>query len=243
MLGNIKMLHTMGFTHVTTALKRNRYTYGNKNYEVKESREEIYSLMKLLCNRMIKAASMDLNIMGKENLPEKGPVLYIANHKSIFDIVVLISVIDKPCLFIGKKELANVPFVSTWFDALGCIYLDREDKREALKAIMDGIRELGNGQSVVIFPEGTRSGGDEILDFKEGSFRLATKSKVPVVPIALHNTYKVFEEHRGIRRATVTVNIGKPIETAHLSKEELQELPKKTNEVVRTLMKDILTSI
>ena len=103
--------------------------------------------------------------------------------------------------------------------------------REALKSIMEGIKEIKNGQSIVLFPEGTRNMGNEIKPFKEGGFKLATKTKVPVIPIALSNTFKVFEEK----------NIGEPIITSDLSKEELNQFPKLVEEKVRGLMMEIMS--
>lgn len=240
LLNDIRMLSTMGYNHLMLTGKRNKYAYGNKNYPVRESRVEIYKLVKHLANRMIKAARMDLQVMGRENLPKEGPVLYISNHKSIFDIVVLVSVIEDPCIYLAKKEVSKMQMVNTWFDALGAIYIDRDDKRQAIESIVRGINELKSGQSIVAFPEGTRISGDEIKEFKGGCFKLAIKSGVPIVPIAIHNTYKVFEEKRGIQSTTVTVNIGKPIQVKDLSKEEIRVLPQTTEEVVRELMQEII---
>lgn len=235
------MIWTMCSSHFSMALKRKKYAYGNGQYDVMQSRAEVFKLMKLMCERMIKSSKMNLVVRGRENLPKEGPVLYVANHKSIFDIVVLTSILNEPCIFVGKKEVAQMPLINKWFEALGCIYLDREDKRKSLQSIIKGIEELKSGQSIVIFPEGTRHSGDNIMKFKEGSFKLATKSEVPIVPIALHNTYKVFEEKRAIQKTTVTVNIGEMIETKNLTREEVQQLPSQTEAYVRTLMEEIIT--
>ena len=241
MLGNIRMLSTMGYTHITLSAKRKKYAYGNKNYSIRKSRDEIYKMMKLFSNRMIKAAKMDLQVLGRENLPKEGPVLYIANHKSIFDIVVLVSVIEETCIFIGKKEVSNMPLINKWFDALGAIYIDREDKRQTLERVMQGINELKNGQSIVVFPEGTRISGDDIAQFKGGCFKLATKTGVPIVPIAIRNTHKVFEDSRSIQKATVTMNIGKPIDVKALTNEEVRQLPSRAEEIVKDLMQEIIS--
>lgn len=240
MLESAKVVGSMLKIYVTGSRTRKEYGYGNTKHGVKESRAEIYKTMQLLTRRMIKGAGMELEVIGRENLPTEGPVLYMASHKSIFDIVTLASIIDDPCIFIGKKEVSKMPLINIWFEALGCIYIDREDKRQSLESIMRGIKELKEGQSVVIFPEGTRTPGDEIKEFKAGSFKLATKTGVPIVPIALHNTYKVFEENKRVKRTKVTVNIGKPIETKGIDKEAEKSLPKKVEGIVRDLMQEIL---
>lgn len=236
MFESTKVIKDFIAAEFTAGSRRKEYGFGNKNYGEKESRKEIYAMMQDLCRKLVKSTGMTLEVIGRENLPQEGTVLYVATHKSVFDIVILLTLIDDPAIFIGKKEVASMPFVNKWFDALGCIYVDREDMREALKSIMSGISELKKGQSIVLFPEGTRNMSNEINPFKEGGFKLATKTKVPIVPIALSNTYKVFEEKKRIQKTKVVVNIGEPIITSQLSKEELAALPKFTENRVKELM-------
>lgn len=239
MFENTKVIRDFIVADVRQAGLRKEYGYGNTKYSVEESREKIYRKMQELSRNLVKSTKMDLKVIGKENLPKEGPVLYVATHKSVFDIVILLTIIEDPTIFIGKKEVQKMPFVDKWFDALGCIYIDREDMRSALLSIIKGVEELKNGQSIVLFPEGTRNMSNEINHFKEGGFKLATKSQVPIVPIALSNTYKVFEEKKRIQHTEVTVNIGEAIQTAQLSKDELRNLPSYVEEKVRGLMKEI----
>lgn len=239
MIGNIKVINTMLISYMMTIGKRKKYAYGNKNYDKKESREQVYKLSQKLSQNMLKAANATVEVRGIENLPKKGPVLYVANHKSIFDIVVLVSLINDPCIFIAKKEVAKMPIVGKWFKALGGIYIDREDMRQSLEAIIAGINELRGGQSVVIFPEGTRTHAKEMKDFKEGSFKLATKTKVPIVPIALQDTYKIFEEKRGVQKAKVYVNIGEIVNQEQLGQEEQKKLPQYVQTIIAGLLEQI----
>ncbi len=239
MIGNIKVLNAMIIHYIATIGERKKYSYGNLKYNKKESREHIYKAAQSLSRNMLRAGGITVEVFGHENLPERGPVLYVANHKSIFDTVALVSLINDPVIFIGKKEVAKMPIVGKWFDALGNIYIDREDIRQSLKAIMRGITELKEGQSVVIFPEGTRAHGDELKEFKEGSFKLATKTKVPIVPIAIQDTYKVFEEKKSVQKGRVYVNIGKAIYQEELGEEELKKLPQHIQAVVQDLLKHI----
>lgn len=241
MFETTKVIRDFVTAEITAGGKRKEYGFGNKKHGQKESRKQIFSLMQQLSRNLLKSTGMELKVLGKENLPKEGPVLYVATHKSVFDIVILMTLLEEPAIFIGKKEVASMPFVNKWFDALGCIYVDREDMREALKSIMEGIKEIKNGQSIVLFPEGTRNMGNEIRPFKEGGFRLATKTQVPVIPIALSNTFKVFEEKKRIQKTKVTVNIGAPILTSDLSKEELNQFPKLVEDKVRGLMMEIIS--
>ena len=240
MFENAKVIKDFMWAEVTKSSRRKEYSFGNEKHGKAESRAEVYKLMQQLCKDIVKSTGMELEVRGKENLKSDGPVLYVATHKSMFDIIVLLTIIDEPTLFVGKKEVSKMPIVNKWFDALGCIYIDRQDMRKALQSIIEGINELKSGQSIVLFPEGTRNMSNEIRPFKEGGFKLATKTKVPIVPIALSNTYKVFEEKKRIQKAKVVVNIGEPVKTKELSKEELANLPKFIQEKVERLMMEIV---
>lgn len=240
MLESTRVVGAMVKMDIIGRKARKEYGYGNKKHDVKTSREKIYHLMRQLTRDMIKGASMEISTKGEENLPKQGPALYVANHSSIFDTVLLVNTIKEPCIFIGKKEVAKMPLINKWFDALGCIYIDREDKRQSLECILKGISELKSGQSIILFPEGTRTMGDEMKPFKEGSFRLATKTGVPIVPIAFRHTDKVFEEYKRVKKTKVQMNIGPIIETKHLDKEGQQKLPKQVEECVKGLLQELI---
>lgn len=240
MFENTKAVKDLIVAEITDCGIRKRYAYGNTEHTLSESRQKIYERMQLLSRKLVKSTGMDITVIGEENLPSSGPVLYVATHKSVFDIVILVTLIKEPVIFIGKKEIKDMPFVHQWFDSMGCIYMDREDKKNALQSIIKGINELKQGQSIVLFPEGTRRMDNTIGHFKEGSFKLATKTQVPIVPIALSNTYQILEEKRRIQRTKVKVNIGKPIETALLSLEEQKSVAGYVQQEVNKLMQEIL---
>ena len=145
--------------------------------------------------------------------------------------------IDKPKGFIAKIELSKLPLVHTWMKLIQCVFMDRKDLRQSLKAMDQGIQILKSGQSMVIFPEGTRSKGGPMGEFKKGSLRLAQKTNVPIVPIAISGSYKIMEERVfRITPAEVDVRIGKPI----LLQELPQDMAKNAIELVESTIKDLL---
>ncbi len=236
MLQSINELLAIFYSDISSMNIMRKYRFGNKKYGKRESREQIYRALQKISRRMAQAAGMKIKVIGAENLPKNGPVVYIANHKGLFDTVTLVSTINDPCIAIVKREVERMPIISRWVRALGCIYLDRDDIRQSLEAILEGIKELKEGQSIFIFPEGTRSKTDEIGKFKEGSFKLALKANVPIVPIALLNTEKVFEVNKKIVPQTVYMNVGKPIDTKNLTAEEKKHLPKMVENTVKELL-------
>ncbi|WP_341875657.1 lysophospholipid acyltransferase family protein [Defluviitalea saccharophila] len=186
---------------------------------------------------MVRATGSKIHVKGLENVPSHGPVLFVSNHQGNFDIPILMGFIDKPKGFIAKIELSKLPLVHTWMKLIQCVFMDRKDLRQSLKAMDQGIQILKSGQSMVIFPEGTRSKGGPMGEFKKGSLRLAQKTNVPIVPIAISGSYKIMEE-RGFRitPAEVDVRIGKPI----LLQELPQDMAKNAIEFVESTIKDLL---
>lgn len=189
---------------------------------------------------VLKATGLNVIIKGRENIID-GPCLYVANHQSNVDIPLLLAVIDQPLGAVAKKELQTVPVLSYWCSAIGCVFLDRENPREGIKAIQQGTLNLKNGHSMLIFPEGTRSKGKEIAEFKKGSLRMAIKSGVPVVPITVNGTYKILEGFKDSKKDNkdCTCIIHEPIYTNELSKEELNELVEKCQHIIEKSYKNI----
>jgi 1-acyl-sn-glycerol-3-phosphate acyltransferase len=136
--------------------------------------------------------------------------------------------------FIAKKELFKLPCVKTWMKLLKCIPIDRENIRSSAKAISDAIKVLKTGHSMIIFPEGSRSKACEMGDFKAGSFKLATKSRLPIVPITVNGTYKILEKNNMIIKPTkIYLTIHKPVYTHDLTTEQLKELTEQVKDVIQ----------
>ena len=178
-----------------------------------------------------KAINMNIKIVGKENIPNE-PCCYIGNHTSILDIPILIDSVGKCVGFVAKKEMVKVPILGYWMGKYNCVPLDRENAREAIKAIRKGANNIKNGYSMAIFPEGTRSKDGKLKEFKKGSLKLATMAKAPVVPVSIDGAYRAYEIDGKFKPIDITVTFGKPIYTDKLSREEEKELMNKVREVI-----------
>ncbi|SFD06347.1 lysophospholipid acyltransferase family protein [Clostridium uliginosum] len=206
--------------------------------KLKERAEFIHNITTKWTKFVMKLSGAKINVIGLDNLPKDETILFISNHQSNFDIPLLMSCIDIPKGFIAKKELSSLPFISTWMKYINCIFMDRTNLRKSAEAIVDGIKLLKGGYSMVIFPEGTRSKGKEIAEFKAGSFKLATKSKCVIVPITINGTYKLLEQNNNlIKPADVEIFIHPPIYTKDLTKEEETNLPHKVQSIVTSKCK------
>lgn len=185
-------------------------------------------------------AGCKVTVIGWENIPRDEAVLYIGNHRSLFDIVVTYARCPGLTGYMAKKELEKIPFLSTWMRYVYCLFLDRKDIRQGLQTILKGIEYIKNGVSICIFPEGTRStGGDQtdLLPFHEGSFKLASKTGCPIVPFALTGTSRVFEEHFPfIKRSEITLEYGKPFRVSDLPKEKRKAVGAYTREIIQDMV-------
>lgn len=174
--------------------------------------------------RLLRLAGAKVTVQGLENIPE-GAAVFVSNHQGLFDIPTLLGYLDKPHGLIAKKEAEKIPMISTWMRYLGCIFLDRENARSAMSSLREGTELLKQGYSITIFPEGTRSRGDEMGEFKNGAFKMAEKAKVPLIPVRISGTYRLMEaNHMWIKPAEVTLTVLPPIPTDALSREELKAL-------------------
>jgi 1-acyl-sn-glycerol-3-phosphate acyltransferase len=153
-----------------------------------------------------------IHVSGIGNVPETGGVLFVSNHQSNFDIPILLGHVPRDKGFIAKLELLKVPAFSRWMKYIGCIFIDRKNPRQSLKALSEAAERLKAGHSIVIFPEGTRSADGTIGPFKAGGLRLAIKAGVPIVPVTISGSMNIMPKGSSvIKSARVKVIISPPI--------------------------------
>lgn len=186
-------------------------------------------------------SGVKLTVIGEENVPKDAAVLYIGNHRSYFDIVLTYARCPRLTGYIAKKEILKVPLLSRWMKFLHCLFLDRDDIREGLKTILAAVDKIKSGISIMVFPEGTRSTGPselEMLPFHEGSFKIATKTGCPIIPVSITNSANLFENHLPwVTAVPVTIEYGAPIYPKELSKEEQKFIGKYVQNVILETLK------
>lgn len=161
-------------------------------------------------------AGIKLSVKGKENVPLNRSVIFVANHCSHLDIGTLCKSLPVNLHFIGKKELAWVPVVGWYMWVAGHIFIDRSNKKKAIKSLEIASQKIKAGKSVVMYPEGTRSKNGKVGVFKKGAFHLAIQSSVDVVPVSIKGTFDVWPANSSkITPGKVFVEIGKPISSSN----------------------------
>lgn len=201
---------------------------------------ESLKIVQFMFRLILKIAGVEVTVKGAENIPKDQAVLYVGNHRSYFDILVGYTTVPGLMGFVAKKEMLRYPFLRSWMKNVNCLFLDRENIKEGLKTILEGIDHVKNGISVWIFPEGTRNRNEdlrELLPFKEGSLKIAEKTGCPVVPVAIMGTADVFEKHMPfIRPAKVTVYYGTPFYIKDLDPADRKKAGAYTREVIRDML-------
>ena len=179
-----------------------KYANHTDDYPEVEKWRHIQRILKLAVN----GGNIDLKVTGLENIPQDTAFMMYANHQGMFDVLAIAATCDAPLGAVLKKELYNVPFLHQIALCTKSFAMDREDVRQSLTVIQNVTEEVKKGRNYLIFPEGTRSRkGNEMLEFHGGSFRCATKSKCPILPIALVDSYKVLDE-KGSKRVTMQLH-------------------------------------
>ena len=171
-------------------------------------------------------AALDLrvDVVGEDHLWSHRPAVFVFNHQSQLDAIVMARLLRQDFTGIAKKEAKSQPFVGQMLQAAGVIFIDRADRNKAISAMRPAVEALKSGTSIVIAPEGTRSPTRALQPFKKGPFHLAMQGGVPMVPVVLHNTSDFMPKgtvfaHPGV----VEVEVLEPIDTSGWRRETLNE--------------------
>lgn len=190
-------------------------------------------------------SGVKLTVIGEENVPKDEPVLYIGNHRSFFDVVVTYARCPGLTGYIAKDGVNKVPIFRIWMKRLHCIFLKRDDMKEGLKVILKAIEYVKSGISICIFPEGTRNKDRDnptsLLPFKEGSFKIASKTGCKIVPMALIGTADILENHfPWIHSTDIKLIYGEPIDVSALDKNQQKHVGAYCQTVVEELIRSNL---
>ncbi|MDF2947056.1 MAG: putative 1-acylglycerol-3-phosphate O-acyltransferase [Bacillales bacterium] len=206
-------------------IKVKRYEKTAVNGYNKDLEENVHKFAKKFGTEIIRKTGSSVSVSGLENIPQDQAVLFVGNHQSNFDIPLLVGYLERPVGFVAKIEINKIPILSRWMKLLHCVLMDRSNRRQSLQAIKDGIDNLKNGYSMVIFPEGTRSKGKGMVPFKQGSLKLGTAAEVPIVPFVITGTHDLMETADSLfGKGNVTLKVLEPINFSEYRDIDNQEL-------------------
>lgn len=184
-------------------------------------------------------AGVKLTVIGREKIPENEALLYVANHSGFFDIVMGLPLVKGQTAFISKKE-NKFPILTQYMNNTHGMFFDRNDMKQGMKVILDSIELVKRGISIFIFPEGTRTKTGELNPFKEGSFKIASKSGCKIVPVAITGTAAIFEDHLPwLKSGEVIIQFGDPFTISELMDDDKKFPGKYTQSIIQNMLDEV----
>ena len=201
----------------------------------KYTEEEHYKMLKFIVHRANKGGNVTIDFHGQENIPSENG--FFPNHQGLYDVLAILEACPKPFSVVAKQEVAHIQFLKQVFACMKVYTIDREDVRQAMKVITDVSEEVKNGRNYIIFAEGTRSkNGNEVQEFKGGSFKAATRAKCPIVPVALIDAFKPFDTNT-ISPVKVQVHFLKPLYYDDYKDMKTKEIAALVRDRIRTVIR------
>ena len=195
--------------------------------------KKAHSIARLWARMLLRLASTTVRVIGVENVLTNRPQIFMANHQSDFDILVVLAHIPGQFRWIAKQELFRIPIFGRAMRNAGYIEIDRQNHAKALQSIAEAARKIRDGKSVVTFPEGTRSQDGTVRPFKQGLFHLAIHAGVPIVPISIIGAHEIMPKRSlNVKPGTITMIIDKPVEVTGYTIETRAELIERVRSII-----------
>lgn len=202
---------------------------------IPNSENRIHKIAKLWAKILLLMSNTKVEVVGKENILRGKPQIFMANHQSDFDILIVLGHMPGQFRWIAKKELFSIPVFGAAMKAAGYIEIDRGNHEKALQSLDEAALRIREGKSVMSFPEGTRSRDGEIKAFKQGIFHLAIKSGIPITPVSIIGSGKIMPKRSlKITPGRVKMVIGKPVDVKSYNIENRHELIDQVRKVIIT---------
>jgi 1-acyl-sn-glycerol-3-phosphate acyltransferase len=182
-------------------------------------------------------SGISFRVVGAERIPRDRAAVYCANHQSNIDPPVLFRALHPRMHILYKHEIDQIPILARAFRLGGFIPINRLNRESAMRSIEAGAKSLREGNSFLIFPEGTRSRTDDLLPFKKGGFVMAIKGQAPIVPVAIQGGRAAMRKGSWIIRPVhVTIAVGRTVETAGVPLEDRDEVIRRVRHEIEAMI-------
>jgi 1-acyl-sn-glycerol-3-phosphate acyltransferase len=194
---------------------------------------KVHKIANLWAKMLLRLTGIRVDVIGRENVLSNRPQIFMANHQSDFDILIVLAHIPGQFRWIAKKELFKIPIFGRAMKNAGYIEIDRQHHERAMKSLEEAAQKIREGKSVVTFPEGTRSKDGTIKPFKQGLFHLAIQAGVPIIPIAIIGAHEIMPKRTlKIKPGRVTMVIGRPVDVSGYKIETRSELIERVRGII-----------
>ena len=180
-----------------------------------------------------KKLGIEIEVEGRENIPEDGPMLVVSNHQGYADILAIFYALQSIQVgFIAKDECKKIKPLANGIIYTSSLFIKRGGAKEAVQTLKDATELMKTGHSLAIFPEGTRSRKSASGKFKPGSFKFAGRAGVPILPITIIHSYKIYEEKNRMQKGKIKVIIHPLVEYQNMTRSEQVEAQHKIEETI-----------
>ena len=202
----------------------------------RDRRQALNRAIELWGDLGIRAAGIELHVEGAEYL-ELRPAVFVINHQSGIDPMLVCALLRRDFVGVAKSQIRRNPVLGPVFAFAETIFLDRGEGQRARESLGAAVAVLGSGLAVAVAPEGRRSESAEPGSFKTGAFRLAMEARVPVVPIVIHNAFRILPSGGYVMRAgEVQVSVRPPIPTTNWAAESVRHHTELIEDVFRRVI-------
>ena len=200
---------------------------------IPNSKNRIHKIAKLWAKILLLMSNTKVEVVGVENILRGKPQIFMANHQSDFDILIVLAHIPGQFRWIAKKELFHIPIFGAAMKAAGYIEIDRHNHEKAIQNLDEAALRIREGKSVMSFPEGSRSRDGGVKPFKQGIFHLAIKSGVPIIPVSIVGSGGIMPKRSlKVTPGRVKLIIDKPIDVKNYTIENRHELIDQVRKVI-----------
>ena len=205
-----------------------------------EERELIWAGQKRWVENVAEKLKVTVEVSGKENLPPKseGPFMLYSNHQGFADIIATLWIMkDRGQMgYVAKEEWRKYSILRDAVEYTRSIFLQRDNPREAVRALSVAKDYAEKGFNLCVFPEGTRSQGPEMGKFKAGAFKFAEKAGLPILPVTIDGSYKLFEEKGSYQPCNIKVTIHPLVHIEAMNKEDQKEAARLIEKAIRSAL-------
>ena len=196
--------------------------------------EERYAKLRKVASLIVKKLNVQIEVIGKENIPLQEGFMFAANHQGSADAFIFVDSCAITTTAVSKIEGKQIPFLSMWYDVMEVIFFKRESLKDGVRMANSLASYLLQGRNVLIFPEGTRSRSQIMNDFKPGSFKGAYKAKAPIIPLALINAYIPLDSKA--KKKPVKVVYGQPLHYEEYGQWSTMQLASEVKERIQSMI-------
>ncbi|HAR64107.1 MAG: hypothetical protein DKM50_12865 [Candidatus Margulisiibacteriota bacterium] len=200
----------------------------------KNIKQAYIRVARVWAQHLLRLAGITVTAEGLENVPMDQTCIFVSNHQSMIDIFICFGYIPKYIGFFAKKSLFSIPYYGWILKISGSIPIDRSDAKKDFSTLESAAQKIKQGQDLIIYPEGTRSGKPQLNSFKRGCVVLASKSQAVIIPTAIKDSYKAVRKGSiQVYPAHLSISFGKPVKVPENStrKQHMVIVKKLENEI------------